>query len=562
MRTKWLLITVAVVVILPLVAACATPTPEVIKEVVTQVVEVEKEVTKIVAGTPVVEKVVETKVVEKEITKVVKETIVVEKVVTPTPVPMPQVLRIAAEAEPRVLDPSAPAEGMGDYVLRTVVGEPLFEYTFDEKMEIQPLLATDQEWVDETTLAITLRQGVKFHNGKELTMEDVKYTYERVADKDVGSRYRSYVAPIKEIEIVDDYHGLFKVDEPYAPLTTYVLEYIMIVPKGAGDELKTQPIGTGPFKFKEWVKGEKAIFVKNEDYWQPGKPKLDEVIWQFQPEYQTRLTGLRAGDTDIVYEVQPSDVVYLEKEPGIKISPNLLLGTFYVGFNVTKAPFDDANMRQAVRYGIDKQLVLDTGQGGQGATKDIQEPMNSPFYTDKFDYERDFDTVKEYLDKAGYDGSEVELLVPNTPREGPFGDAVAFSLIEAGINVKETKLPVAEFIDLIFVKRDYQFMVCGYGSVPDPDYFHYAYFHSGGSNNIFLYNNPTVDQLLEAGRATLDDAERQGIYEELFKILMTEDVPVVSLVQSYRPMAVRSYVKGFKWNPLIRADLRDVSIGE
>ena len=530
MRIKWSLKVIIVAMLLSSLPACATPTPEIVKEIVT-------------------EKVIET--------KIVKETVVVEKVVTPTPVPVPQVLRIAVEAEPRVLDPTAPAEGIGDLVTRSTVCESLLDYSFDGKMEIQPELATDWEWMDDTTFAFTLRQEVKFHNGKELTMEDVKYTFERIANEEVGSRYHSYVSPIKEIEIVDDYHGIIKLEKPYAPLVTYVLEYIMIVPKGSNDELKTHPIGTGPFKFKEWVKGEKAIFVKNEDYWQPGKPKLDEVVFQFQPEYQTRLTSLRARDTDIVTELVPSDVATLEKESEINISQNLELCSFYVGFSVTHPPFDDVNMRQAVRYAIDKQLVLDTGLAGQSRTKDIQEPPSSSCYTDEFDYDRNLDKAKEYLDKAGYDGSEVELVVPNTPREGPFGDAVAFSLTEAGINAKSVKLPVAEYIDRVFVKRDFPFMVCGYGDVPDPDFFHYAYFHSEGSMNLWGYNNPTVDQLLEEGRATPDMTRRKEIYKELFEILMTEDVPVVSLVQAWRAMGERSYVKDFKWNAVPQIDLHD-----
>jgi ABC-type transport system substrate-binding protein len=220
----------------------------------------------------------------------------------------------------------------------------------------------------------------------------------------------------------------------------------MIVPAGSGDEMKTHPIGTGPFKFKEWVKGEKAVYVKNEDYWQPGIPLLDEVTYQFQTEYQTRLASLRAGDSDVILVAQPSDVAALEKEPGIEISPNLLLGTFYVGFQTQTPPFDDVNMRQAVRYAIDKQLVMDTAQAGQGAVKDIMEAMDTPFYTTKFNYNRDLGKVQEFLENSGYDGEEVELTIPNTPREGPAGDAVAFALSEAGINVKPNKLPVPEFV--------------------------------------------------------------------------------------------------------------------
>ena len=531
MYRRLLFLLMAVVLPTALMTACVAATPEVITEEPTVVEE-------------------EPPVVEEEPTVVEEE----------TAAPELQVLGIAFDTEIHHLDPTAPPSGHEEYLHRMTVGESLAQYGFDEKLEVIPWLAESWNWIDDTTLAFTLRQGVQFHNGKELTTEDVKYTYERILDEELGSRFRSYLTAIEEIVVVDDYHGEFKLAYPYAPFERLALHIPFIVPEGSGDEMQTNPIGTGPFKFQEYVKGEKIIYVRNEDYWQAGKPILDQVEIHFQPEYQSRLAALLAGDVDLLFQVDPADVPKLEQEEGVDITANQLLGTFYVGFNHSRSPFNDVNFRQAVRYALDKDLILEAGQAGLGVTKDIQEPFQSEFYTEDFNYERDLDKAREYLEKSGYDGEELELSVPDDPREGPIGETVAFCLEEVGINVKVYRPPLAEYIDKVFVREDFDFMNCGYGNYPDPDFYHYAYFHSEGSNNWFSYSNPVVDQLLDEGRTTLDLDKRKEIYYELFRILSVEDVVVVSMAQSYRPMAIRTYVHGYIWNPLIHADLRNVWI--
>lgn len=483
--------------------------------------------------------------------------------VPPTPAPATpkpkMVLRVGFEGEPVHLDPTSPPHDIAEYCAYPVA-EALVEYSYDEKMDVVPNLAEKWEWVNDTTFKFYLRKGIKFHNGKELVVDDVKYTIERIKDPATGSKFASFLESVDSVEKVDNYTGIIHLKYPYAPLETYVLEKIWIVPAGSGDELKTQPIGTGPFKFKEWVKGEKIVYVKNEDYWKPGKPYLDELVYQFFTSYATLLTSFRAGNTDIITWLKNVDAEPLKKE-GFVIDGKPLFGCFYIGFNVTQPPFDNPKVRQAVKYAVDKQLVLDTSQAGLGLTVDINWTPDSPWYTDKYNYQRDLDKAKKLLAEAGYpNGFSDKLYIPDTPAEGPIGEAVSFSVSEAGIRLEPVKMPVADYIDKVFTRRDYGAMICGYSGVPDPDFFDYSYLHTKGSLPIFRYSNPEVDALLERGQRPLGFEERKKIYDEVARIAWYEDVVQVWLINEYRVVAIQPYVQNWKWNKAKFYEYEDVTI--
>lgn len=459
----------------------------------------------------------------------------------------PSVVTIGTEAEPTHLDPTAPAEDAVEYVSSQPVFDNLLTYSYDRKMTVEPRIISEWKWEDSETLWFRIRSDIKFHDGKKLTMRDVKYTIDRIKDPKTGSKIASWLGPVDEVEIIDPYTGRFRLKYSYAPLTTYVLQKVYVVAEGAGDELKTHPIGSGPFKFKEWVKGEKVVLVRNEDYW-GGISKSETLQFRFCPNYQTALNGLLAGEIDMIRFLGNADVEWLQKREDIRIEEKALYGTMYIGFNTEQYPFDDLGVREAVKYGVDKKLVLDTAQLGYGNVGDINESPNSPFYTPDFNYERDVEKAKSLLKEADlYEKIEADLLIPLTPLEGPIGDAVAASLNEIGMNIHPVKLKVAEYIDRVFVKKDYSMMICGYAGVPDPDFFDYPYLHSEGSTNVFRYDNPELDKYLEMGRQSTTLGDRKEAYYNVIKII-SEDIPLVWLIKEYRFIAMRDNVKGLKWN--------------
>ncbi len=472
-----------------------------------------------------------------------------------------QILRVGLDGEPTHLDPTSPSEDLVEYTSSQQIFDALLAYSFDGKMSVVGNLASEWKWNDPSTFQFNLRQGVKFHNGKELTMADVKYTIERIKDPATGSRIAAYLDAVDSVEVVDPYTGIIHLKYPFAPLETYVLEKVYIVPENAGDEMKTNPVGTGPFKFKEWVKGEKVVLEKNPDYWKSGKPILDQLVFQFFPQYQTALNSFRAKNTDIILWLNNADADPLKKEPGVRIEEMGLFGNFYAGFNVTHPPFDNPKVREAIKLGIDKKLVLDRAQLGYGSTVDINETEDSPFYVSDFNYQRNIEKAKQLLAEAGYpDGFEADLIIPLTPTEGPIGEAVAYSLSEIGLNITPVKLKVPEYIDQVFVRKDYPFMICGYAGVPDPDFWDYTYLHTTGSTNVFHYSNETVDRLLEQARSNPNLEERKTLYKQVFDEAYNKDNVVVWLINEYRFTAVQDYVKDFKWNKSKIYNYEDVTI--
>ena len=472
------------------------------------------------------------------------------------------IIKFALEGEPRNLNYLSSVDNYTDLGVGMVVADPLLEFATGEQFKVIPALATSWKWVDNKTFDFSLRKGVKFASGKPLTMEDVKYSLEYMLDEKNGSRWRSALLPVQEIKIKDDYSGSLVLKAPYAPLDLYALQSPRIAPKGIGDGLLINPDGTGPFKLKEWVKGQSLIYVKNENYWVKGKPAADELHMVVQTEYQTRLSSLRSKQIDFVFDIAPPDIPMLEKEPGLKVTRVPLANSFLIVLNTKRPPFDDVNVRQAVRCAIDKKLMADTGQGGFGKPTVVNMPSESAYYPRRLEYERSLEKAKEYLSRAGKpNGVEAEFLVMIHPRVTPLGDAAAYGLKEVGINFKIIRLEAAQFMTRFLANKDYQAAITGEFTSIDPDAFHYRYFHSKGSSNIAGYANPEVDKLLDDARSITDTAKRKALYNQMYEQVYLKDVPVVSTIQAVRTFAMSADLKGLGFHPLWRWDYSGITRG-
>jgi len=458
-----------------------------------------------------------------------------------------QELHVGLDGEPTNLDATSPAEDLVQYASSQQIFDSLLTYSFDGTMSVQPNLIETWSWTDPQTFTFKLRSGVRFHNGREMTTDDVKFTIDYIKDPANGSSIASFVDPVDSVEITDSLNGVIKLKFPFAPLETYVLQKIFVVPQEAMDTIKTAPIGSGPFKYEDWKKGESLTLVKNPDYWQVGKPTLDRLVFQFFPQYQTQVSSFKSGDTDIILWLNNADADPFKSLEGTKIEEMGLFGNFYVHINVTQDPWTNIKLREAIKYGVDKQLVLNTAQLGFGSAVDINELPDSPFYTPDFNYTRDVERAKALIAESGVGDFSDDLIIPNTPTEGPIGEAVAFSLSEIGLDIKPLKLDVPQYIERAFVNKDYGIGIVGYGGVPDPDFYDYPYLHTDGSLNIFKYSNPDMDAALEKGRSSTSLEDRQAAYYTVIQ-RMAEDIPMVWLINEYRFTAIRSNVEGFQWN--------------
>jgi peptide/nickel transport system substrate-binding protein len=536
-KLTWLA-TALVVVTLALVSCGATPEPETI----VQTVEVEKTVVETVE--------VEKTVVETvEVEKTVVEEVEVEKVVTPTPDPSGikrgGTLIAGIAADPQGFDSHTTSAYSSFEILENVYDQLV---TVDENLNMVPSLAESWEVSDDNlTWTFTLREGVVFHNGRPLTADDVVYSYERIMDPDTGSGVAWRFGSVESVEAVDDLTVAIHLTEPSPNLLGRIGGYggMAIIPKEIVEDgsVDTNPVGTGPFKFVEYVPGDRVVLEANPDYWEEGKPYLDEVIFKPIPDETVRLTNLLAGEVDWVDSLPPQRVTDLATSGEVIVDKVSGGDYWYIGVNTTREPFDDVRVRQAIAYAINRADV--TAAAKWDTAKPNQGPISSDsfWYYDYQPYDQDLETARQLLADAGYpDGFDTEFM-PTSFYEETVRSAQVLQaqLSQIGINADIRTLEWGTWLEEEGA-GNFDMYICGWLGNIDPDDFFYAQHHTDQVFNFTGYSNLEVDELLDAGRTETDQEARKEIYDQVQQVIIDE-APYVYL---YNPSVVNA------WQPHVR----------
>lgn len=357
-------------------------------------------------------------------------------------------ITIALGSEPTTLDPQIREDGgeraVNDNVYETLVAR-------DKEGELYPLLAADMPTqVDETTWEVTLREGIEFHNGSPLDAEAVAGSFNRIIDPELASEQSSFFAGITGAEAVDDLTVQFTTEGP-DPVFAARLYWIKVVdPAHAeGDDFAENPIGTGPYKFVEWQRGQQVVIEANDDYWGDDKPSIPKVTYKFVEEGGTRLSGLTAGEFDLITNLLPDDVERAPKAANVLglEHPVFLLNTFE---GVTA----DADVRRAMNLAVDKEALAEELYGGLARVDDCQILSPSFFgYNDDLDpYDYDPDEAKRLITEAGAEGQTVSVVSTSGRwlKDRELTEAVANFWTEAGLEVDVTIYEFDEYLDRLF----------------------------------------------------------------------------------------------------------------
>ena len=423
---------------------------------------------------------------------------------------------------------------------------------FSPTLGIEPDLAESYKAVDPTTYEFKLRKGVKFHSGKAFTSADVKYSLERIKDPNTKSPRASTLSAIKEITTPDDFTVIIKTDKPFSPLlSTLADRSTAIVNKETveknGGKLDAVADGTGPFKLKEYVPNTKTVLEKNPDYFIKGLPKLDGVQYQPIPDDTARSTAVRTGAVDMVEYAPPKDLQLLKGDNKIAITGDGNNNVRFLAFNTKVKPFDNAKVRQAIAYAVDRDAVLLAAMNGAGTAltagpflpsfwPGLQQPV----------FKRDLVKAKALLTEAGYPNGFTAKL-KNTPTYsflGNAGIAVQEQLKEVGINLEIVSLEWSVFLK-DYLAKDFEAAVSGYSAFADPHNPLDGTYVTGRTNNFMNYSNPKFDDLVAKGAEETDQAKRAVIYQDAQKILL-EDSPMVFLYAANEYEAMQTYVKGYQ----------------
>lgn len=433
-----------------------------------------------------------------------------------------------------------------------------------DKLEPQPSLAEKWENPDPTTWVFTLRKGVTFQDGTPFTAADVKFTYDSVIDPNFKAPYAALYAPISKVEAIDDATVKFTLKQPYAPLLSYL--DLGIVPKHlaekADNTLSSNPVGTGPYKMVKWDKNSKITFEAYDQYW-GGAAKTKKLTYFIIPDNTTRVSALEAGDVDFVHSpLSPQDVAKLKNNQDFVVKETEGLGYTYLNFNTTSPILTDVKVRQAFAYLVDKNVISENLY--QGMDKPAKSPLIPPSwaYSDSISgFSYDLDKAKALFAEAGWKDSDGDGILDkngqklsitlSTHTEDPNRiqtvEFLQHEFAKAGVDTKVSTTEWPTFSANMMAQK-FDIALLGWLSLVDPDRAMYGQFYSKSENNYGKYSNPKVDELLEKGRASLDQGERAKIYQEAAKIVTDEVAYDVILYQGYIA-AYSKKLEGFKEHP-------------
>ena len=389
-----------------------------------------------------------------------------------------------------------------------------------ETNEVEPQIAESWEQTDDKTYVFKIRQGIKFHDGSDLTAEDVKFSLERA----INSAAVSYVVDfIDTVEVNDDYTVTVTTDAPYAPtLRNLAVPFAAIVPKAVveADEegFKTNPVGSGPYKFVEWKQGDSVKLEAFDDYY-AGAPATKYLQMKVIPEAAQRTIALETGEIDLAYDIIANDKDKVADNADLQLLEAPSLSCYYVTMNMKQKPFDDIRVREAINLAIDRQLLVDTIINGAGQVADAIIAPAVFGYSSPGAYEYDPEKAKELLAEAGYaDGFDTSICVNDNQERTEACQAIQAMLAEVGINCEVEVMEFGSFIDKT-AAGDFDTAFMGWStSTIDADYTYYSLEHSsqqGPAGNRSFIADPDVDKLVEEGRSNTDPAAREKIYADL-----------------------------------------------
>ena len=462
----------------------------------------------------------------------------------------PTTLKFALPGNPDSLDPHM-TSGTLTFQVDKSIYDTLAEPDKDSG-KIVPALA--ESWTvsdDNLSWTFKLRSGVKFHNGDMLTSADVKATFDRVRSEEAGSVHFAEFAVIDSIETPDDMTVVFNLSAPHAPfLGSIASGWAAVLPKSlidAGHDFDSEPVGTGPFKFVEWVRDNKVVLAKNTDYWMKGLPMVDNVEMYIIPETSVQVQSLMAGQVDIVFIVDTDSIPMLEANPDVYLEENLTALIMVMAMNCENPTLSDVRVRQAINYAIDKQKILDIAYGGGMPINTFMDRSNA-YYNDVEYYNYNPEKAKALLKEAGVSSDEeFELFLPqNYALHVTAGEMYQEMLSDVGLNVKIQLVDWSTWISDVYRGGKFDFTVIGHTGKLDPDGTLRGY---GEGKYVNWYNEETAELLKEAA-VTIGYENRKPLYDKALDI-MAKEVPFVYLGSSSRQTGIRNNVEGFVITPML-----------
>lgn len=438
---------------------------------------------------------------------------------------------------------------------------------------IEPMLAEEwEESEDGLTYTFQLQEGVKFHDGTDFNAEAVVFNFERWMNGSgdqfptYGSVFGGFIDDeshiIESVEAVDETTVEFNLNtlKPTFLKELALTNFAISSPAAIelhGEDYSNNPVGTGPFVFDEWVRNDRVVMSKNEDYRLEGYPKLDQVIIRAIPDNSARMNALISGEVDMIDGVDPENAQQIESDENLQLLTRPALNIGYLGFTVTREPFDDPLVRQALSHAVNKEAMVEGLFAGMAEpAKNAIPPVVEGYHDEVETYDYDPEKARELLAEAGYpDGFEMELWAmpvprPYMPDANKVAEYLQSNFADIGVTANIVSFEWATYLERARAGEADTFILGWTGTNGDADDFLYSLWHENniGSLNSTHYANEEFNQVLEEARSITDQEKRNELYREAQEI-MHEDPPIIPLVHPTPILGAQDYVNGFDPHP-------------
>jgi peptide/nickel transport system substrate-binding protein len=412
------------------------------------------------------------------------------------------------------------------------------------------------------TYEFHLRDGVHFHDGSVMTAEDVKFTFERVLRGKIGglaNPRKDLLGPMTRIDIADPHTVRFVLSTPW-PLLPAMLPFQEIVSeafvKKVGDDgMVSQENGTGPFRLKQWVRGDRIVMERFPDYYggsptipPVGPAKVDQVIYKVMPDNASRVAALLADDLDIINNLPVTSINQVRNNPSAEVMAVNGTRTFFLAINNAKPPFTDVRVRRALNEAVDRKLIIARLMNG------LATPLNGVLSPDAFgfnpdlpDYPYDPAGAKALLAQAGV--NNLSLTIDTDGASKDIAEAIASMMTRSGISAKVQVWETAVIVPIwagAAKRADHDLFFTSWGNASlDPSDIMMPAVHGGGRGNRAGYENKEVDALLDQAEVETDQAKRRAIYLKVQQ-MVHDDAPWVFLWLPQDVYGVSKRLQGFK----------------
>ncbi|PYZ96042.1 glutathione ABC transporter substrate-binding protein [Alteribacter lacisalsi] len=447
----------------------------------------------------------------------------------------------------------------------------------DEDMELEPMLATDWELIEDDLWEFTLRDDVTFHDGSEFNAEVVKANLERILDEEIASPRANVFEMIEKVTVEDEFTVRIKTEFPFGALDAHLAHIggsmisgeaieadyeAMENGEDPGSYINNNSPGSGFFELEERNSGDSITLVRNDNYW--GDPaKVDRVTFRVIGDEGQIINSVEAGEIDIAFPIRPTDMSRLDANEDVELYVQDSVSMAYVGFNNQKEPYDDPRVRQALSMAIDKDSIIDNVLEG-AADKAVGPISDNVFGFDENieDLGYDPERARELLEEAGYaDGFETSIWTNDTSEREDIAIIVQSQLEEIGVDVSIEVLEWGAYLDQTAAGEHDMFILGWSTGTGDADVGLYSLFHSSqhGTGNKTFIENDELDQLLEDARMETDEAAREALYSETMQLLVDE-APMLYLYHTDYLEGLGSHLSGYWKHPTGYSMLQNVTV--